>query len=387
MVTAEPQPVGEPAAAPAAGPLLGFRIAVTAHRRGEDLVGAFERRGATVLHVPVLQIGPLEHDAPLLADTRRILQHPPDLTIVSTAYGMRRWAEAADAAGLMEDLVAALGRSRLMVRGTKARGAVRALGLDDSGAAEGELTADLVELALAEGVAGRTVVVQLHGYTDHHLLDRLREAGATVLAVEPYRWLADADLDALDQLIDTLALGALDMLTFTSAPAVDALLERARRIGRREDLLGALCTGEVAAAAVGPVTAGPLKGEGVPVLVPDRHRMGAMVKEVTDFLATQRSRVVATGAGPVELRGHAVLVNGEPVALTPGAMRILSRLAATPGQVVGRDSLLAELSPGTTAHALDVAISRLREALPDGRVVRTVPRRGHLLVTDPAALG
>lgn len=372
---------------PGSLPLLGFRIAVTAHRRAEDLIEAFERRGAVVLHVPVLRVGPVEDDGPLLADTRRVLDTPPDITIVSTAYGMRRWAEAADAAGLMDQLVDVLGHSRLMIRGTKARGQVRALGLDDSGAPGGELTAELVDLALAEGVAGRTVVVQLHGYTDHHQLDRLREAGATVLAVEPYRWLAEEDLESQDQLIETIARGALDVVTFTSAPAVDALLDRARQIGREADLLDGLRSAEVAAAAVGPVTAGPLEELGVSVLVPERHRLGAMIKEVTDYLTTRRCHVVTTAAGPLELRGHAVIVDGEPVELTPGAMRILRRLAATPGQVVGRDELLAELSPGTAPHALDVAINRLRAALPDGRVVRTVPRRGHMLVVDPSGLG
>lgn len=375
------------AAARDALPLLGFRVAVTAHRRAEDLIEAFERRGSTVLHVPVLRIGPVEEDTELLAGTRQVLAHPPDLTIVSTAYGMRRWAEAADAAGLMDDLVEVLGRSRLMIRGTKARGQVRALGLDDRAAPGGELTAELVDLALAEGVDGLTVVVQMHGYTDHHQLDRLREAGATVLAVEPYRWLAEEDLDALDQLVDTIARGALDVVTFTSAPAVDALLDRARQIGRETDLLDALRSQEVVAAAVGPVTAGPLEEQGVRVLFPERHRMGAMIKEVTDFLTTQRCQVVSTGSGPLELRGHAVLVDGRPVELSPGSMRILRRLAATPGQVVSREALLAELSPGTTPHALDVAINRLRAALPDGRVVRTIPRRGHVLVVDPAALG
>ncbi|WP_277873002.1 winged helix-turn-helix domain-containing protein [Raineyella fluvialis] len=176
-------------------------------------------------------------------------------------------------------------------------------------------------------------------------------------------------------------------MTFTSAPAVDALLDRARDIGALDGLLESLRSGEVVAAAVGPVTAGPLEELGVPVQYPDRHRMGAMIKEVTDFLTTARCRIVATGAGPLELRGHAVIVDGEPVDLSPGSMRILRRLAATPGHVVSREDLLAELSPGTTPHALDVAVNRLRAALPDGRVVRTIPRRGHLLVVDPAGLG
>src|SRR3712207_7476266 len=35
---------------------------------------------------------------------------------------------------------------------------------------------------------GKTVAVQLHGYTDVRQLERLRMSGATVLTVTPYRW-------------------------------------------------------------------------------------------------------------------------------------------------------------------------------------------------------
>jgi uroporphyrinogen-III synthase len=92
--------------------LEGFRIAVTSDRRSADLIDAFVRRGAEVLHAPAVRIAPVEEDEVLIGDTRAIIECRPDVVIVTTAYGFRRWVEAADAAGLGEDLARTLERSR-----------------------------------------------------------------------------------------------------------------------------------------------------------------------------------------------------------------------------------------------------------------------------------
>ena len=56
-----------------------------------------------------------------------------------------------------------------------------------------ETTASLVDQVMAEGVAGRTVAVQLHGFVDEEQLARLRAAGASVVTVAPYRWTTPAE--------------------------------------------------------------------------------------------------------------------------------------------------------------------------------------------------
>ena len=115
------------------GQLEGFRIGVTSDRRSEDLIAAFERRGAEVLHAPAIRIAAVDDDAELTRDTAAIIAARPDLLLATTSYGMRRWLEVADAAGLGAELTAVLERARILVRGPKARGAVRAAGLEDSG--------------------------------------------------------------------------------------------------------------------------------------------------------------------------------------------------------------------------------------------------------------
>lgn len=363
--------------------LEGFTIAVTSYRRAEDLIEALTRRGARVLHAPVLKIVPPAQDELLLNETRAIITARPDTVAITTGYGLRRWLEAADAAGLLDELIEVLGAARLLIRGPKARGAVRAAGLNDAGAVEGERTRDLIEHILTEGASGRTVAVQLHGYTDESPLAQLRASGARVLTIEPYQWAAHGT-DNADNLVEAVVAERIDAITFTSAPAVDALVGRAHAKGLGAALLGPLRAGTTVAAAVGPVTAGPLLEAGVTPVVPDRHRLGALVRTLTDHLVDHHTASVVTAAGHLEVRGHAVRLGGTHVALPPAALRILNRLLMNPGRLVSREQLLRALGDEASEHALDVAISRLRTGLQDPRLIRTVVKRGYLLAASPA---
>ncbi|NJC21790.1 uroporphyrinogen-III synthase [Arthrobacter pigmenti] len=358
--------------------LAGFRIGVTADRRAGDLIEAFERRGASILHAPALKIAPVAEDLPLFEDTRAIIAARPDYAIVTTAYGLRRWCEAADAAGVGDSLLDVLGEAKIYVRGPKARGAVRALSLTDVGISVDETTASLVNMMLGLELHGKTVAVQLHGHTDYRQLERLRRAGAQVLTVTPYRWVKPIGPDALPRLIETVCAGGLDVLTFTSAPAVDAVLSTASEMGCLDAFVRAL-TGRVTAAVVGPVTAQPLVDVGVSPLVPERYRMGALIRLVGEYLGQHRVLQYPSAFGPIELRGKNLRINGNPVELAPAPMSLFRALIEANGAVLSREQLVGVLADGTGEHALDMTISRLRKSLPDARLVATVIKRGYRL--------
>jgi uroporphyrinogen-III synthase len=360
-------------------PLSGFRVGVTSHRRSRDLIDALERRGAEVIHAPALTIAPVDEDLPLIAATRDVIRARPDLLVVTTAYGMRRWCEAADASGIGEALLEVLGRSRIFVRGPKARGAVRAAGLNDVGISADETTATLVDLVLAEGVRGRTVAVQLHGFADVEQLDRLRRAGATVLTVTPYRWVRPDGVDELPRLISAACAQELDLITFTSAPAVDALLSTAHEMGAHAELLARLRSRAVLTAAVGPVTARPLLDAGITPLVPERYRMGALIRLVVEQLANHQVLQLSTPGGCVQLRGRAVHIDGRPVDLAPAPLLLMRALMGAGGAVLSRAELGTLLDHRGADHALDMTVSRLRGSLPDPALVETVVKRGYRL--------
>lgn len=353
--------------------LAGYTIGVTADRRSADLIAALARRGAEVLHAPTLRIVPAEHDDHLLDATRTVIDARPDYVLATTSHGFRAWMEAADAAGLGADLFRVLEASTIMVRGPKARGAVRAAGLTESGCGAEETTAALVDRTIENGVAGRTVLVQLHGYVDHDQLGRLAAAGARVLTVAPYRWSEPEDTRPTERLIDAIVCRQTNAVTFTSAPAADALLHAAERTGRLAELVGAM-TDDVLAAAVGPVTAEPLFRVGLQPVYPDRFRLGALVRTVTEEL---QARVVSAESphGVVTLRGRLAIVGDRRIALPPSGALILRALIRAGGAVVPKSEL--RMMVGNDDHALEVAIGRLRGALATPGLVTTVVRRGY----------
>ncbi|HET9778164.1 MAG TPA: uroporphyrinogen-III synthase [Propionibacteriaceae bacterium] len=133
--------------------LRGFRIGVTSDRRSADLIAALERRGAQVLHAPALMIAPNDYDDSMVNETRQLIAARPDVVLVTTGYGMRRWFEVADAAGLGAELTAVLEAARIFARGPKAHGAVRAAGLLDTQTRELDTTASLVDAVIAAGLS------------------------------------------------------------------------------------------------------------------------------------------------------------------------------------------------------------------------------------------
>jgi uroporphyrinogen-III synthase len=187
-----------------------------------------------------------------------------------------------------------------------------------------------------------------------------------------------ADPAPLRRLTELVVARQVDAVTFTSAPAVDALLSGAG--ADRAAVVGAL-RGDVLAACVGPVTAAPLRRLGVPALEPPRARLGALVRALVDELP-RRAPCLRVGGVPVSLRGHAAVVDGELRPLPQAPMAVLRALAAADGRVLTRADLLAALPRGCDEHAVEMAVARLRTALGGAHYVQTVVKRGYRLRVD-----
>ena len=357
--------------------LRGFRIGVTSDRRSGDLIAALERRGAHVVHAPALKIAPHDQDRQLIGETQDVIKSRPELVLITTGYGMRRWFEVADAAGLGPELSAVLDGARILARGPKALGAVRAAGLEATTPGDRDTTAAMIDKIVDEGLTGRRVALQQHGYTDQVQLDRLREVSSSVMTVTPYRWAGPDQNEKLSRLIELVGCRQLDVVTFTSAPGADATLSAASEIGRHDELVEAM-RADVVAAAVGPVTAGPVIEVGIEPIQPDRYRLGALIRLVSEYLDQHRVQRFYSAGLEVELRGRCVTVDGRVVTLGPSALALFKTLAASRG-VVSRQDLIRCLPDTPDDHALEVAMSRLRRALGAPGLITTVVKRGYRL--------
>lgn len=89
---------------------------MTAQRRAAEFAAALERRGATVLQAPTIDIVPLSADGTLCRATGEVLAQGVDVLVVTTGAGFRGWLDAADGWGVGTQVREMLGGARIVVR-------------------------------------------------------------------------------------------------------------------------------------------------------------------------------------------------------------------------------------------------------------------------------
>ena len=361
------------------GPLEGFTVGVTADRRAAEQADLLARRGARVVHGPSVRTLALDDDEALTAATDAVLGAPPDVVVLLTGVGCRGWLSAAESTGADGALREVLRGASVIARGPKAAGAAVAGGVEVEWQATSETSDEIRTTLVAAGVAGRRVAVQRDGAGTARLAEALAAAGADVVDVPVYRWTSPVDPEAALRLVEAACDRRLDVVTFTSSPAVDNLFALAHEAGLAAGLVSAL-QGPVVAACVGPVCAATARRHGIDdVVQPSRARLGAMVQAIVRrFEGT--ALAFRLGGVEVRLQGGTAVVGDRTVPLSPRERDVLAALAARPGRVLAKDELLARLWGGGDPHTVEVTVGRLRRRLgPPGRAIRSVTRRGYVL--------
>ncbi|CAN5139401.1 hypothetical protein BH24ACT1_BH24ACT1_01330 [soil metagenome] len=272
-------------------PLAGRRIGITADRRWAEQADLFRRRGAEVLHGPTMATVDLSGEEALRQATVALIQDPPEHLVVTTGMGLRLWLEAAEGWGMERELREALAPTAITARGAKSASAVRRAGLDVAWRAPGENMEEVVaHLVKVAGDARPRVAVQLFDPGDHTSTQALRALAGELVEVPVYRWRLPDDLDPARRLVNAAISGELDVVTFTSQPAVRQLVGIAAGDGVDGALVAALNDG-IFAACVGPVCAEAAREVGIRnPLWPDPPRLPAMVRQITEHLSQGNSR-------------------------------------------------------------------------------------------------
>ncbi|WP_347345563.1 uroporphyrinogen-III synthase, partial [Microbacterium sp.] len=242
-------------AAPLSDALHGCTVVIAVDRRAGELTAALERHGAVVRRAPALTIVPHIDDEALLARTRELIADPPDIVVATTGVGFRGWIDAAVEADLSDDLHEALRDAVFVARGPKARGAIQQAGFMADWVAESETAAELGEYLVAQGVAGRRIVVQHHGSGADGLDELFGDHGADVVSLTVYRWGPPADPAAVRRSVVQTGEGEVDAVMFTSAPGAAQWLAEAAEAGALDAVRRRAATGRLLIAAVGPITA------------------------------------------------------------------------------------------------------------------------------------
>ncbi|MDK9707270.1 MAG: uroporphyrinogen-III C-methyltransferase [Desulforhopalus sp.] len=256
-------------------PLFGRKIIVTRTReQASDLVAGLEEFGANCFEYSTINIQPVDSYEILDEELERINEY--HWIIFTSLNGVkyffeRLYSKGLDARNLKGPEIAVVGKSTadlLLQYG------VHADLIPSVFTGEG-----LAESLLDQGVEGRNILIPRALQGRELLPETLRGAGAQVTVAPVYQNCpAEGDKESLRA---ELALGKIDMVTFTSSSTVRNFL--AMLDGVDQDELNRLLA-NVKIAAIGPITAKTVTDSGLRVDVqPEQHTIPAMIEAIVDY--------------------------------------------------------------------------------------------------------
>ena len=347
----------------------GIRVGVTSFRKGEELVVALERRGASVLHGPTIGGDAPVPDHEIIADTDAIIASQPAWLVASTGVGMRLWAAAAAASGRQVDLEAAARRARSVARGAKAVGGLQQLGVRPVWTSAAQTDADVAGWLAHRVLAGDVVAVQLHGGLVDTTFAPVVAAGADLVSVATYRHTFPDAIEPARRLVRAVVDGDLDVVALTSPGAARTLVAVAAAMepSLEMPLLEAFRT-RVATAVLGPVTSSALEELGIPVwITPVRWHTGDLLRALDSWAGRRELVPHAPPSFRLVPTDRTMLApDGRCVPLGERGYAVLAALARRPGVVVEPSQLLAEAWGHEAPHdksAIKHQVARLRRKL------------------------
>lgn len=261
-----------------------LRVCSFESRRRDEMRQLLERFGALATVAPSMREVPLEQNQPAFDFAERLLAGQVDVLICLTGVGTRALLELVCARYDRQQILGALDRTCVVVRGPKPVVVLREWNIRiDHRAPEPNTWRELVQMLDDEQVplAGQRVTVQEYGKPSPELCDALRARGAAVMTVPVYRWMLPEDTAPLEAAVLETVAGAFDVLMFTSAFQLTSVLEVAERLGVRDAWIDA--ANRCVVASIGPTASETLRESGLnPDLEPSHPKMGHLVKETCE---------------------------------------------------------------------------------------------------------
>jgi uroporphyrinogen-III synthase len=229
-------------------PLAGCRVLVTRalHQAGK-LSDGLRALGAVPVEVPVLEIRPPLHSAPLDAALRNLDVY--DWLIFTSANTVRAVVERSAALGIS---FAYAPTPKVAAVGETTAKAARDAGFAVALVPQNYVAESLVD-ALAGQAEGEKILLARAEIARDVIPDALRAAGAIVEVVDAYR---NVMPESAPGLLRAALEQGIDAATFTSSSSVTHLAEAARAAGIAFPLTG------VKAVSIGPITSATLREYG-----------------------------------------------------------------------------------------------------------------------------
>jgi uroporphyrinogen-III synthase len=264
----------------------GLRVLSFESRRAAEIASLISTFGGQPLVVPALREVPLESNLEALDFADALVRGELDIVIFLTGVGTRALAAVAEARYPREVVAAALGRTRVVVRGPKPLAAVRELQVPvwvtvPEPNTWRELLAALDAKAAERPLAGARIAVQEYGISNPELIDALVSRGAIVTRVPVYRWALPENVEPLKSAVRSIARGDVDVVMFTTGVQVVHLWQIAGELQIEAQMRGEL--GRTMVASIGPSTSEELGRHGLAAdFEPSHPKIGILVREAAE---------------------------------------------------------------------------------------------------------
>ena len=264
----------------------GLRVLSFESRRAKEIAQLIANNGGVPTVAPSTREVPAPPSEDELKLIRGLLKQDFDAIIFMTGVGARALVQASEGGCSREDFFAALGRTRVVVRGPKPSAAMREFNVPVTLTVPEPNTWREIVKALDENpekvpLPGRQIAIQEHGEPSPELYAALRERGAEVFPVRVYRWELPEDIGPLKNAIRSLIQNQVDVVMFTSSVQFVHAARIAAEMGVAEEFVNALNRAVVA--SIGPIASETLRENGVAVdLEPTHPKMGFLVKETAE---------------------------------------------------------------------------------------------------------
>ena len=274
----------------------GLTVAAFESRMAQEMRRLIERHGGKPSVAPSMREIPLEENSKALAFGDQLVARHFDMVVLLTGVGTRSLIDVLQTRVPLESIKKALGDAVLVARGPKPVGVLKELGLAAHiEVPEPNTWRDLIQAIdeyQPEGIKGLVVAVQEYGVSNLELIEALRIRGGLVTPVPVYRWALPQDTGPLEETINSILAGHIDVMLITNAVQVDhivKLLESRKGVEPFKQSLS-----KMVIASIGQIASERLKRYGFPVdLEPSHSKMGILVKETSekahDLLEQKRS--------------------------------------------------------------------------------------------------
>lgn len=328
-----------------------MRIVSFESRLSDEMRKLIERLGGQAISAPSMRELPAPESPQAEQFATDLLAGRFDVVIFNTGVGARTLMALMERKHPRQELVNALAGIITVARGPKPVAAMREWRLAPTiEVPEPNTWRDILatlDRRAAEfgGVAGKHIAIQEYGEPNERLVEGLVQRGARVTSVPVYAYGLPEDLGPLQQGIEAVINGQVEVIVFTSAQQVRNVLQIAGQMGKEQPFRDAVRRTLIA--SIGPTCSETLRDSQLGVdFEPDGVHMGNLIRGLArsaHLLLARKRASLAAGIDVTNYRRVHLVWPSDPEAMRSAGIPLRT---ATPRQVspaAGEKSLLDDV--------------------------------------------